>query len=104
MTHSFPTRRSSDLSEATSFGSVQVPPEGQPIVLMADRQTTGGYAKIAHIATVDLPILAQCMPGDSIKFAQIDLEQAQQLDTRREDTFEQLYQALTPLRELLANG
>src|SRR3546814_17128678 len=67
------------------------------------RQTTGGYAKIAHIATVDLPILAQCMPGDSIKFAQIDLEQAQQLDTRREDTFEQLYQALTPLRELLAN-
>src|SRR3546814_4089715 len=74
------------LSEATSFGSVQVPPDGQPIVLMADRQTTGGYAKIAHIATVDLPILAQCMPGDSIKFAQIDLEQAQQLDTRREDT------------------
>src|SRR3546814_7474163 len=50
------------LSEATSFGSVQVPPDGQPIVLMADRQTTGGYAKIAKIVTVDLPLLAKSMP------------------------------------------
>src|SRR3546814_17611106 len=92
------------LAAASRFVGVQVPHDGQPRGLMADRQTTGGYTKIAHIATVDLPILAKCMPGDSIKFAQIDLEQAQQLDTRREDTFEQLYQALTPLRELLANG
>ncbi|MGB3290196.1 MAG: biotin-dependent carboxyltransferase family protein [Burkholderiaceae bacterium] len=89
------------LSEATSFGSVQVPPDGKPIVLMADRQTTGGYAKIAHVASVDLPAIAQCMPGDTLRFTPIELEQAQDLDAQREAAFEQLRQALAPLRALL---
>lgn len=90
------------LSEATSFGSVQVPPDGNPIVLMADRQTTGGYAKIAHVATVDLPIIAQGMPGDTLKFTEISLEEAQQLDSQREAAFGRLHQALSPLRRLFA--
>jgi antagonist of KipI len=90
------------LSEATSFGSVQVPPDGKPIVLMADRQTTGGYAKIAHIASVDLPAIAQCMPGDSVRFTPIELEHARALDAQREATFEQLRQSLAPLRRLLS--
>lgn len=89
------------LSEATCFGSVQVPPDGNPIVLMADRQTTGGYAKIAHVATVDLPVIAQCMPGDTLGFTEISLEQAQQLDARREAAFARLHQALQGLRQAL---
>ncbi len=89
------------LSEATSFGSVQVPPDGNPIVLMADRQTTGGYAKIAHVATVDLPLVAQAMPGEILRFTEISLEQSQQLDKQRESAVQDLYQTLQPLRELL---
>jgi antagonist of KipI len=56
------------------MGSVQVPADGQPIVLMADRQTLGGYPKIANVAMVDLPYLSQRPPGTSIMFAEIDLE------------------------------
>ncbi|WP_353150622.1 biotin-dependent carboxyltransferase family protein [Pollutimonas bauzanensis] len=89
------------LSEATSFGSIQVPQDGNPIILMADRQTTGGYAKIAHAATVDLPIIAQCMPGETLRFTETTLAQAQQLDNQREAAFRQLHQALAPLRALL---
>ncbi|PLC52434.1 carboxylase [Pollutimonas nitritireducens] len=88
------------LSEATSFGSIQVPPDGNPIVLMADRQTTGGYAKIGHVATVDLPSIAQCMPGETLRFTEIALSQAQQLDGQREDAFGRLHQTLAPLRAL----
>lgn len=88
------------LSEATSFGTVQVPADGNPIVLMADRQTTGGYPKIAHVATVDLPFLAQCMPGETLSFTEIDLVSAQQLDSQREEAFGRLHQTLTSLRDL----
>ncbi|HUG57567.1 MAG TPA: biotin-dependent carboxyltransferase family protein [Candidimonas sp.] len=88
------------LSEATSFGTIQVPQDGNPIILMADRQTTGGYAKIAHVATVDLPVIAQCMPGESLRFTETTLAQAQQLDNQREEAFGRLYQTLTPLRAL----
>ncbi|WP_198085847.1 biotin-dependent carboxyltransferase family protein [Variovorax sp. E3] len=66
-------------SEAVSFGTVQVPPDGFPIVLMADRQTTGGYPRIANVATVDLPRLAQVMAGDELRFEWITLDAAQKL-------------------------
>jgi antagonist of KipI len=56
------------LSEATPIGSVQVPKSGQPILLMADRQTTGGYPKIATVITADLPLAGQLAPGDWIRF------------------------------------
>lgn len=92
------------LSEATCFGTVQVPAEGQPIVLMADRQTTGGYPKIAHVASVDLPQLAQSLPGDTVGFEEIDITAAQRLDTRREAAFAHLSQALAPLRALLESA
>ncbi len=90
------------LSEATCPGSIQVPADGQPIILMADRQTTGGYAKIGHIATVDLPLVAQSMPGDALTFSEITLAQAQQLDLRRETAFAALHTDLAPLRAALA--
>jgi antagonist of KipI len=56
------------LSDATPFGSVQIPGSGRPILLMADRQTTGGYPKIATVITADLPIAGQLAPGDWIEF------------------------------------
>jgi allophanate hydrolase subunit 2 len=57
------------LSEAMPIGAIQVPSSGQPILLMADRQTTGGYATIANVITADLPIAGQLAPGDWIEFA-----------------------------------
>lgn len=61
--------RADILSDATPLGSVQVPASGQPIVLMADRQTTGGYPKIGVVASVDVPVAGQLAPGDWIEFA-----------------------------------
>ena len=90
------------LSEAASFGSVQVPADGQPIVLMADRQTTGGYAKIAQVISADLPLLAQYAPGQALRFTLAALEDAQRLDQARERAYAGLETALVPLREQLA--
>jgi antagonist of KipI len=56
------------ISDATPLGVLQVPASGQPILLMADRQTTGGYPKIATVITADLPIAAQLAPGHAIGF------------------------------------
>ncbi|WMD18815.1 biotin-dependent carboxyltransferase family protein [Achromobacter seleniivolatilans] len=92
------------LSEAACFGTVQVPSGGEAIILMADRQTTGGYPKIAQIATVDLPVLAQYAPGQTLRFQLIELDEAQRLDGERERAFNQLHQALEPLRGLLAQN
>lgn len=64
------------LSEGLALGSVQLPPDGHPIVLMQDRQTQGGYAKVGTIARIDLPLLAQARPGTRIKFIPSDLRKA----------------------------
>jgi len=65
-------------------GTVQVPAGGQPIVLGADCQTTGGYPVIAHVAAVDLPLLAQLRPGDRVRFRPIGVDEAHRLLLRRE--------------------
>jgi len=67
------------ISAGVSAGTVQVPGDGQPIVLMADRQTSGGYARIANVITVDLTLLAQMRPGDTIRFMETTLDHARQL-------------------------
>ncbi|KIL49463.1 biotin-dependent carboxyltransferase family protein [Jeotgalibacillus soli] len=72
------------LSEAVAFGTIQVPADGQPIVLLADRQTIGGYPKIGQVASVDLPILAQKKPGEAVQFEEITHREAQQLYRKRE--------------------
>lgn len=65
------------LSEGVCFGSIQVPPNGQPIVLMADRQTAGGYAKIATVISADLPLMAQCPPGKGqVRFRAVSIPAA----------------------------
>lgn len=65
------------VSDGVVAGSVQVPPDGQPIVMLADHQTTGGYPKIATVVRADLPLLAQCLPGDSVAFVAVTLAEAQ---------------------------
>ncbi|GBF10904.1 MAG: biotin-dependent carboxyltransferase family protein [Tepidibacillus sp.] len=75
------------ISDAIPFGGIQVPSNGHPIVLMADRQTTGGYTRIATVISVDLPLLAQALPGHTIRFSSISVEEAQVLYKKRENLF-----------------
>lgn len=89
------------LSEVASFGTIQVPVDGQPIILMADRQSTGGYPKIATVAQVDLPALAQRKPGDTVRFKLIDVIEAQQLDRSRQVAIERLTEPLEPIFKML---
>ncbi len=79
------TGRYDIVSDAVVNGSIQVPGDGKPIVLLADRQTTGGYAKIATVASVDLPRLGQALPGTSITFSAISVEESQELLARRSE-------------------
>jgi len=67
------------LSEGISLGAVQVPADGKPIILLADRQATGGYTKIATLASASLPRLAQSFPGGAacLRFRRVSVEQAQ---------------------------
>ncbi len=74
------------VSEGVGFGSVQVPPDGHPIVLMADRQTIGGYPKIAHVIAVDLPRLAQARAGEKVNFVEISIPEAQALYLQQEQS------------------
>jgi len=83
-----PRQDSSDLlSEAVAPGTLQVPPNGKPILLLGDCQTIGGYPKIAHVITVDLPIAAQLWAGDPVRFQEISLAEAQALVREREEDF-----------------
>ena len=59
-----------------ALGSIQVPTNGKPIILLADRQTTGGYAKIATVCSFDIPKLVQGKPGDQVRFQKISLDEA----------------------------
>jgi antagonist of KipI len=67
------------ISSAVSFGTIQLLPSGQLIVLMADHQTTGGYPRIGHVISAHLPKLAQLRPSDVINFIKIDIAEAEQL-------------------------
>lgn len=67
------------VSDGIAFGAVQVPSSGKPIVLLADRQTTGGYAKIATVCSFDIPKLVQLKPMDKVSFTRITVEEAQKI-------------------------
>ena len=82
------------ISEAVSFGTIQVPADGQPIILMADSQTLGGYAKLAQTATVDRSILAQLKPGERLTFKVIGLNEAQRLLIEQEQELQILKRAI----------
>ncbi|MBC7903528.1 MAG: biotin-dependent carboxyltransferase family protein [Gemmatimonadaceae bacterium] len=67
------------VSTGVSFGTIQLLPNGQLVVLMADHQTTGGYPRIAHVVSAHLPKLAQLRPSDCIKFGMVKMEEAEKL-------------------------
>ncbi len=75
------------LSEAVVPGTLQVPPNGEPILLLGDCQTIGGYPKIAHVITVDLSVAAQLWPGDLVRFHEVSLAETQKLVREREEAF-----------------
>jgi antagonist of KipI len=79
-----------------AFGSIQVPADGQPIVLMADRQTTGGYAKIATVISTDLPRVAQVRPGGKLAFRAVELGWAQDRAAERERFLEAFRAGVSP--------
>jgi antagonist of KipI len=83
-----------DLSEAVAPGTVQVPPSGQPIVLLNDCQTMGGYPKIAHVITVDLPSATQLCPGDRVRFVEVPIGEAHALMVERARNLEQFRRGL----------
>jgi antagonist of KipI len=78
------------ISSPVPKGCIQVPPNGQPVILMADRQTTGGYPRIAVVATIDHPRLGQLKPGDQLGFEEIGLKEAQNLLIARENRLKNL--------------
>ncbi|MBE6962637.1 MAG: biotin-dependent carboxyltransferase [Ruminococcaceae bacterium] len=67
------------VSDGIALGSIQVTSAGQPIILMADRQTTGGYAKVGTVCSADLPKLAQLKPGGEIRLKPVSVQEAQRL-------------------------
>ena len=67
------------ISDGIAYGAIQIPAQGTPIVMLADRQTTGGYAKIATVASVDIPLLAQREPKQYVRFSAISVIEAQRL-------------------------
>lgn len=87
------------VSDGIVFGSIQVPGSGQPIVLLADRQTTGGYPKIATVIGADLGRLAQTAPGGSLRFAAVDLAGALAARRLARQRLEAALQRLAPIGE-----
>ena len=91
-------RASADIvSDGCAAGSVQVPGSGQPIVLLADRGTTGGYAKVATVASVDLPRLARLRPGARVRVEACTVAGAEDLRRAREARLATLADALEPV-------
>ncbi len=82
------------LSTGVTAGTIQLPSGGAPIVLMADRQTTGGYPRIADVISVDIPVLAQLLPGDNLRFTVTTLASAHTAYLAREHSIAQAYRAL----------
>ncbi len=90
------------ISTGVNFGTVQLLPDGQLIVLMADHQTTGGYPRIGHVISAHLPKLAQLRPSDSIQFKLIDIDSAEELFFQQQKELQILERAcLDHLNELV---
>ena len=90
------------ISDGIALGSVQVPSHGNPIVMLADRQTTGGYAKIATIISVDIPQFVQSREGTKILFRAVSVEEAQELYREQEKELDRIREVIhRPCREVI---
>jgi biotin-dependent carboxylase-like uncharacterized protein len=85
------------VSDAIATGAIQVPGSGQPIVLLADHQTTGGYPKIATVISADLSVIGRRRPGDLIRFAVVTVEAAEALCRAEQRRLAELVTALEPV-------
>jgi biotin-dependent carboxylase-like uncharacterized protein len=85
------------VSDAIATGAVQVPGSGQPILLLADHQTTGGYPKIATVISTDLPVVGRRRPGDALRFAAVSIEEGEELCREGERRLAELVAALEPV-------
>ena len=90
------------ISDGIAYGSVQVPSHGKPIILLSDRQTTGGYPKIATVASVDIPKLVQRKTDHKIRFTAISVQEAQKLYREEEKAYEKMRNEIhVPCKEVL---
>lgn len=90
------------ISDGIAYGSVQVPSHGKPIILLSDRQTTGGYPKIATVASVDIPKLVQRKTDHKIRFTAISVQEAQKLYREEEKAYEKMRSEIhVPCKEVL---
>ena len=90
------------ISDGIAYGSVQVPSHGKPIILLSDRQTTGGYPKIATVASVDIPKLVQRKTDHRIRFTAISVQEAQKLYRDEEKAYEKMRTEIhVPCKEVL---
>jgi len=85
------------LSSAILMGSIQVTNDATPVILMAERQTTGGYAQIATVISPDLPKLSQARPGNKVRFQKVDVYEAQSL-------YREYEQKITAIKKELSHG
>jgi biotin-dependent carboxylase-like uncharacterized protein len=85
------------VSDAIMTGAIQVPGSGQPILLLADHQTTGGYPKIATVISADLPVVGRRRPGDTLRFAAVTVETAEALCRDAERRLTEMLTRLEPV-------
>ena len=85
------------VSDGIATGSIQVPGNGLPLILLSDRQTTGGYPKIAAVISADLPRLVQCRPGTKLRFAAVERTEAVRLAREAEAALRSLIAKLRPV-------
>jgi len=84
------------VSDGVPHGAIQVPGDGQPIIMLADRQSTGGYPKIATVISADLPRLGQLRPGDALRFARVTIDEAEVAARELAERIDLLRTALRP--------
>ena len=82
------------VSDGSALGSIQVPGSGTPIVLLADRGTTGGYTKVATVISPDIGLLAQAMPGAKVRFSAVSVEEAHEILREQEDMIREIKAAV----------
>ena len=87
------------VSDGIATGAIQVPGSGQPILLLADHQTTGGYPKIATVVSADLPAEGRRRPGDALRSAAVTVEAAEELCRAAEHQIAELVASLEPITQ-----
>jgi len=89
------------VSDGIATGAIQVPGNGQPIILLADHQTTGGYPKIATVISADIPALGRLRPGDTINFSVVTIEEAEKIRRHKEEAINMLVNNIKPANPVI---